>query len=481
MTQSASNIVASLRSTFATGRTRSLDWRRSQLKALHNMLSEQEARFLEALWRDLRKSKQETAATELLMVKGEIAKLSKELTHLAAPTKPPKTFISRMDGLAIQPQPLGVALIIGAWNYPIQLVLLPLAGAIAAGNCAVVKPSEIAEASAALLAELLPKYLDQDCVRVVCGGVEETQQLLEQRFDTIFYTGSSRVARIVMAAASKHLTPVTLELGGKSPVYVSHGIDLELVSRRLAWGKFMNAGQTCIAPDYVLCPPDLMQPLADALAARVIEFFGENPRDSPDYGRIVSDRMFDRLSGLLSETKAKRVVGGDPDKAERFIPPTVFVDVKPDDALMREELFGPILPILPVRGGVDEAIELINAGEKPLALYAFTNDASVRRRFEDSTSSGALVFNDVVIHAGIDTLPFGGVGESGMGCYHGVYTFQAFSHRRSVLYKNASAISEAVNSRFRYPPYNESKLGWISWALSSSVSDKGGWNSCQLL
>lgn len=471
------DIVQALRSTFMSGRTRPLSWRRAQLEALHALLTEQETRIMEALWQDLRKCRQEAAAAEILILKADIAKLTHELPQLTDTHKAKKTFISMMDGVAVQKQPYGVALIIGAWNYPFQLTLMPLAGAIAAGNCAVVKPSEIAGASAALLAELVPKYLDQACIRLVCGAAKETQELLEQRFDYIFYTGSSRVGRLVMSAASKHLTPVTLELGGKSPVYVSEGVDLGQVSKRLAWGKFLNAGQTCIAPDYVMCPPELAQPLADAVVARIAEFYGQDPKASPDFGRIVSERMFDRIVGLMQSSKADKAAGGETDRAERYIAPTVFTNVRADDALMREEIFGPLLPIMPV-SGVEEAVYFINKCEKPLAVYVFTHDSNVKRRFEEQTSSGALVFNDVVIHAGVDTLPFGGVGHSGMGKYHGKFTFDTFTHERALLYKNSSATSEMVNGKFRYPPYNDAKLAWVNWALSSSVK-KG--SSCAIL
>ncbi|PAA67270.1 hypothetical protein BOX15_Mlig011433g1 [Macrostomum lignano] len=469
--------VNALRSTFLSGQTRPLSWRRKQLEALYALLTDQEDRIAEALWQDLRKCRQEAAAAELLILKADIAKLNRDLPQLTDIHKVKKTFISMMDNLGLQQQPYGVALIIGAWNYPFQLTLMPLAGAIAAGNCALVKPSEIASASAALLAELVPKYLDQSCIRVVCGGAKETQELLEQRFDYIFYTGSSRVGRLVMAAASKHLTPVTLELGGKSPVYVSEGVDLGQVSKRLAWGKFLNAGQTCIAPDYVMCPPELAQPLADAVAAQIAEFYGQDPKASPDYGRIVSDRMFDRIVGLMQASKADRATGGDTDRDARYIAPTVYTNVRADDALMREEIFGPLMPIMPV-SGVEEAVYFINKCEKPLAIYVFTHDGSVKRRFEEQTSSGALVFNDVVIHAGMETLPFGGVGHSGMGKYHGRFTFDTFSHQRALLYKSSSATSEMVNNKFRYPPYNDSKLAWVNWALSSSVK-KG--STCVLM
>uniref|UniRef100_A0A1I8GEQ0 Aldedh domain-containing protein n=1 Tax=Macrostomum lignano TaxID=282301 RepID=A0A1I8GEQ0_9PLAT len=469
--------VNALRSTFLSGQTRPLSWRRKQLEALYALLTDQEDRIAEALWQDLRKCRQEAAAAELLILKADIAKLNRDLPQLTDIHKVKKTFISMMDNLGLQQQPYGVALIIGAWNYPFQLTLMPLAGAIAAGNCALVKPSEIASASAALLAELVPKYLDQSCIRVVCGGAKETQELLEQRFDYIFYTGSSRVGRLVMAAASKHLTPVTLELGGKSPVYVSEGVDLGQVSKRLVWGKFLNAGQTCIAPDYVMCPPELAQPLADAVAAQIAEFYGQDPKASPDYGRIVSDRMFDRIVGLMQASKADRATGGDTDRDARYIAPTVYTNVRADDALMREEIFGPLMPIMPV-SGVEEAVYFINKCEKPLAIYVFTHDGSVKRRFEEQTSSGALVFNDVVIHAGMETLSFGGVGHSGMGKYHGRFTFDTFSHQRALLYKSSSATSEMVNNKFRYPPYNDSKLAWVNWALSSSVK-KG--STCVLM
>ncbi len=328
--------------------------------------------------------------------------------------------------------PLGVVLIIAPWNYPLQLALAPLVGALAAGNTALVKPSELAPATSAAIAELLPRYLGEEAVAVVEGAVPETTALLEQRFDHIFYTGNGAVGRIVMTAAAKHLTPVTLELGGKSPVVVEPGADLAVTARRIARGKFLNAGQTCVAPDYVLAIGDTAAGLEKELADAVRELFGDNPAESTDYGRIVNERHFDRLTALLDD--GRTVVGGAHDRDARYLAPTVLADVPETAPVMRAEIFGPILPVLTVPD-LDAAIAFINERDKPLALYAFTESADTKRRLAEETSSGALVFGLPVSHLAMPELPFGGVGESGMGRYHGEYSIDTFSHLKAVVDK----------------------------------------------
>lgn len=317
--------------------------------------------------------------------------------------------------------PLGVVLVIAPWNYPVQLLLAPVAGALAAGNTVVAKPSELAPATSAALARLLPEYLDGDTVTVVEGGIPETTALLAERFDHIFYTGNGTVGRIVMTAAARHLTPVTLELGGKSPVFVDRDTDLRTVAARLAAGKFLNAGQTCVAPDYVLTDPETAPALADALAAAVESLFGPDASAHPEYGRIVNERHFDRLVGLLGS--GRTVTGGVHDRATKYIAPTVLADVAPDAPVMGEEIFGPVLPIVTV-GGLDEAIAFINDRDKPLALYAFTQNPAVRERLLAETSSGGVGLGLPLAHLTVSDLPFGGVGESGMGNYHGRYSWR---------------------------------------------------------
>ncbi|XP_061606907.1 aldehyde dehydrogenase family 3 member A2b isoform X2 [Phyllopteryx taeniolatus] len=302
--------------------------------------------------------------------------------------------------------------------------------------------------------ELLPLYLDKELYPVVTGGVPETQELLRQRFDHIFYTGNGAVGKLIMAAAAKHLTPVTLELGGKSPCYVDSKCDVAVACRRVAWGKFTNCGQTCIAPDYVLCEPAVQQRLIQELRKAIEEFYTDDPKTCPDYGRIVNRRHFRRIVSMLQDSTV--AVGGDNDEEDRFIAPTVLRDVKPDAKVMQEEIFGPLLPILTVNG-LDEAIRFINKGEKPLALYVFSDDDKVIKKMRDETSSGGFLANDCLVHYSVSSLPFGGVGNSGMGCYHGKYTFDQMSHLRGCLIKGLKM--EGMNN-MRYPPHTAKKLGW---------------------
>lgn len=317
-------------------------------------------------------------------------------------------------------------------ELPLQLALAPLVGALAAGNTAVVKPSELAPATSAAIAELLPRYLGPGTVAVVEGAVPETTALLEQRFDHIFYTGNGAVGRVVMTAAAKHLTPVTLELGGKSPVVVEPGVDLAATAQRIVRGKFLNAGQTCVAPDYVLAIGDAAAELPAQLATAVHAAYGDDPAADPEYGRIVNERHFDRLTALLGSGRV--VTGGDHDRAARYLAPTVLADVEVDAPVMREEIFGPILPIVAVPD-LDAAIAFVNGRDKPLALYAFTESADTKRRLTAETSSGALAFGLPVSHLAVPELPFGGVGESGMGRYHGEYSIDTFSHTKAILDK----------------------------------------------
>ena len=327
-------------------------------------------------------------------------------------------------------------------TIPVQLNLSPMVAAICAGNAVVLKPSELAPATARTLSELLPRYLDKDCFVVVEGGPEETQALLSEKWDYVFYTGSPRVGRLVYAAVTKHLTPVTLELGGKSPLYLDETItNMETACRRIWWGKGVNAGQTCIAPDYLLCTKQVADVFVATANKIITEFYGTDIKSSPDYCRIINDNHFNRLQKLIDTTAGTIVFGGKTDPSTRFISPTIITDVKPDDPIMQEEIFGPILPIMTV-SGLDEAIEFINRGEKPLSLYVFSEKSSVAKRFIHETSSGAVIANDTLLHFAVDSLPFGGVGNSGLGSYHGKYSFRTFSHAKAVLLKNYNPIAE---------------------------------------
>ena len=440
-------LVERLRATFDSGRTRPLAWRRRQLEGLLAFAHEQGDRLVAALKADLGKPELEARAADVGQITQE-AKLARK--NLKRWTRP-----ERVGGLPIlgrsfvQREPLGVVLIIAPWNYPVGLLLSPLVGALAAGNAAALKPSEITAHTSAALAELLPQYLDSDAVTLVEGGVAETTALLAERFDHIFYTGNGRVGRVVMQAASKNLTPVTLELGGKSPCIVDRSADLAVTARRIAWGKFMNAGQTCIAPDYVLADETIESELVAELEKSVREFYGPDPKASDDYARVASPRHHERLAKLLEAGEI--AFGGGSDAETRYIEPTVLRNVAPDSPIMSEEVFGPILPVLGVKD-VDQAIEFVNRGEKPLALYLFTRDAETERRVLERTSSGGACINGTILQIANSSLPFGGVGESGIGAYHGRFTFEAFSHRRAVLKRGFR-----FDLKLMYPPYSERK------------------------
>ncbi|MFU8946312.1 aldehyde dehydrogenase family protein [Mycetocola zhadangensis] len=440
--------VQVLRDTFARGTTKPFSWRVGQLRALRRMLLERGPEFEDALAADLAKSPTETQMTEIGPVLGE---LDFTLRHLRSWLRPSRVTVP----VALAPafakvirEPLGVVLIIGPWNYPAHLVLAPLVGALAAGNAVLIKPSELAPTTSALVARLVPQYLDPAAVQVVEGGVEEATELLREQFDHIFYTGNGQVGRIVARAAAEHLTPTTLELGGKSPVFVDDGADLVEAARRIVYAKSLNAGQTCVAPDYVLATPATAAALLPHLKNAIAEFYGTNPRESADYGRIVNARHFERLTTMIADRQV--TLGGDYDAETRYIAPTVVDGVSADDPLMRDEIFGPILPIVHV-SGVSEAISFIAQRDKPLALYVFTRRTSVERRFLRDTSSGAVGLNVPAAHLLVPRLPFGGVGASGSGRYHGRYSVDTFSHSKAVLSKPL----KPDTLRLIYPPFTE--------------------------
>ncbi|XP_054564778.1 aldehyde dehydrogenase family 3 member A2 isoform X2 [Eptesicus fuscus] len=505
-------LVQRVRDAFRSGRSRPLRFRLQQLEALRRMVQERERDILAAIASDLSKSELNAYSQEVITILGEVDLVLEQLPEWITATPAKKNLLTMMDEAYVQPEPLGVVLIIGAWNYPFVLTMQPLIGAIAAGNAVIIKPSELSENTAKILAKLLPQYLDQDLYVVVNGGVDETTELLKQRFDHILYTGNTAVGKIVMAAAAKHLTPVTLELGGKSPCYIDRDCDLDVACRRIAWGKYMNCGQTCIAPDYILCEPSLQSQIVqkiketvksprcrcrrprltarekitvrDTPSTQVVpllyrhkvhkseaepskletEFYGENIKESPDYERIVNLRHFKRLLSLLEGQKI--AFGGETDEATCYIAPTVLTDVDPETKVMQEEIFGPILPIVPVKNA-DEAITFINEREKPLALYVFSHNSKLVRRMIDCTSSGGVTANDVIMHFTLSSLPFGGVGSSGMGAYHGKHSFDTFSHQRPCLLKSLKR--ESAN-KLRYPPNSQSKVDWAKFFLLKRFS-----------
>ena len=435
--------VARLRAAFDAGRTKPLAWRKEQLEQLIRMHDEHRQEFLDALHADFGKPAFEAFASDFAQGKTE-AKAA--LKNLRKWTRPERIGTLPMVGRGrVIREPLGVVLIISPWNYPMGLLLSPAAGAIAAGNAVALKPSEVTPHTSAALARRIPEYMDPEAIAIVEGGVEETTALLAERFDHIFYTGNGRVAQVVMEAAAKHLTPVTLELGGKSPCIVHEDADVETAARRIAWGKFINAGQTCIAPDYVLVHESKEEALVEAMEKAVRGFYGDDPKQTPDYARIVNGRHHERVAKLLED--GKPAFGGQVDAEQNYIAPTVLRGVQPDAAIMQEEIFGPVLPVLPIRS-VDEAIGIVNERDKPLALYLFTSSAAVEDEVLSRTSSGGACVNGTLMHIMDPRLPFGGVGPSGMGAYHGRFTFETFSHRRSVLTRGTR-----FDPSIMYPPY----------------------------
>ena len=442
--------VMQLQTTFNLGVTRDLAWRVSQLNQLKRMLIEQQDHFLLALKADLNKSEQEAWSSEIGFV---ISDIEHTVKHLKSWTKARKvkTPLYLQPGKSyLLPEPLGSVLIIGAWNYPLQLVLAPLVAAIAAGNCAILKPSELSPSTAEQLALLIPQYLAREAYQVVTGGVAETTELLQQKFDHIFYTGGESVGKIVMRAAAEHLTPVTLELGGKCPCIVDSRTDLLPTAARIVWSKWMNAGQTCVAPDYIIVENHFLTPLVDALRQKIAEFYGTDASASNDYGRIVNARHIARLQGYLRDQVV--LAGGHIDVNAKYIEPTIVLNPSSDSALMQEEIFGPILVILTV-DNIQESIALINNKPKPLALYVYTKDRQFEQQVLNQTSAGSLAINDGMMFMANPYLPFGGVGNSGMGVYHGQFGFDTFSHLKTVMKR-----SFWLDIPLRYPPFSRFKL-----------------------
>jgi len=474
------HIVSNLRQTFNTGKTKPQSFRQAQLERLLEFLETNRDAIDESLAQDLRKPAFESYIGEYVAIKNDIIEAIEELENWMAPRVVKKPLMVLMDKATVVPEPFGVVLIIGAWNFPFMETLKPLVGAIAAGNCVVVKPSELSISSSNLLARLVPKYLDPTCFQVITGGVEETTTLLKEKFDHILYTGNSSVGKIVMRAAAEHLSPVTLELGGKSPAIVDSTANIGVSARRIIWGKFLNAGQVCIAPDYVICLESIHDELVSEIKKGIVEFYGSDASVSPHYSRIVNLRHFQRLKAIINadssnEDDAKKstrqpcdviVCGGEMDEDNLYIAPTVIDHATVDSPSMKEEIFGPVLPIITV-ASLSEAIGIVQSRAKPLALYLFSRDSQAIARVKDETSSGAITVNDTIMHAGVSTLPFGGIGESGMGCYGGKSSFETFSHEKPVLERSF------IGARFdslRFPPYTESQRGWFKWIAERSLT-----------
>jgi aldehyde dehydrogenase (NAD+) len=442
----SAGVLAQLRTVFNTGRTRSVAWREEQLRAIERMCEEREAEISEALISDLGRSAFEAWLGDIASTKAEAVFARKHFRKWMKPQRQ-NLPLAQMPGRAwVQYDPIGVVLVIGPWNYPFFLCMSPVVAAVAAGNGVVIKPSELAPATSELIARLVPQYLDPEAIRVVEGAADATQDLLSQGFDHALFTGGTEIGRKIMAAAAPTLTPVTLELGGKSPVLVLPDADLDVTARRIAWTKLLNSGQTCIAPDYVLADRAIARELTEKIVATIAKFRADQTNASL---RIVNERQFDRLVSLLATTSGTVVTGGGSDRSTLSIDPTVIVDPAPDDPVMAEEIFGPILPIITV-GSTEEAVAFVNSRPKPLALYVFTASQDVGRDLVDRMPSGGAVINHIAMHCLVPQLPFGGIGASGMGAYHGQWGFEALSHRRAVLSKPAKPDPSLL-----YPPYTD--------------------------
>ncbi len=449
-------ILEAQRKHFASGRTLPYAARHEALRAMLHAFQTKEKLIVDALHADLHKSTAEAYLTEIGFVTAEI---KDTLRHLSRWMKP-RTSLSPVafapSRSSVHYQPLGLNLIIAPWNYPVQLAFAPLIGALAAGNVAVVKPSELAPASSAVCAELAREAFGEELVAVLQGGIETSQALLARRWDHIFFTGGTGVGRIVAKAGAEHLSRVTLELGGKSPTIVTASADLDVAARRIIWGKFTNAGQTCVAPDYVMVEAAVHDGLVSRMKAAITDFYGADPKASPDLGRIINDRHFLRIAGLIDPDKV--VAGGEQDRSERYIAPTLMTDISLDDRVMAEEVFGPVLPILRI-DSLDEAMQTIAQRPNPLALYLFTGSKQDEQRIIERVSFGGGCINNALVHLGDPKLPFGGIGESGLGAYHGHDSFVLFSHRKAVM-KTGTFIDPSV----KYPPY-EGKMGMLRWLI----------------
>jgi acyl-CoA reductase-like NAD-dependent aldehyde dehydrogenase len=437
-------IINKQRDFFKNGKTKDVGFRLTQLKKLKQLITENQEAIIKTLAADLNKPEFESYATEI----GSIKEIDYAIRNISNWTKPKKVAVS-WDlfpySAKIYPEPLGLVLIIGPWNYPFQLIISPLVGAITAGNCSIIKPSELAPHTSRLASQLISEYFPSEYITVLQGGVETSQQLLAEKFDHIFFTGGTAIGKIVMEAAAKHLTPVTLELGGKTPCIVDTEINLEHTIKRITWGKFINAGQTCIAPDYLLVNKKIKPYLVSRIKKCLQEFYGDNPATSPDFARIISKKHFDRLAKFLQ--CGEIIAGGETNPEELYIAPTLLDHISLADPVMEEEIFGPILPIIEYTE-IDEAISVINSKPKPLALYLFSDNKNLQQQILQATSSGSMCINDTVMQVAVSSLPFGGVGDSGIGSYHGKASFDTFSHYKSVL-KNTFRLD--IN--WRYAPY----------------------------
>ena len=449
------DILQQQKTFFNTHATKDLDFRKAQLQKLKKLVKSNEKLLYDAIYQDFGKSEFETFGTEISFVYKDIDYYLKNLKSFAKPKSVLTNIVNQMGSSKIVFEPLGNCLVIGAWNYPYQLTLTPVIAAIAAGNTCMIKPSELPENTMKAMAKLINENFDPQFLYVVEGGVEETTAILKLRFDKIFFTGSPRVGKIVYKAAAEHLTPVTLELGGKSPAFVTEKADLQIAAKRIVWGKFINAGQTCVAPDYLYVAENIK---AKFLKVLIEEIKKRNYTDNVDhYCKIINERNFDRLEKIIDREKV--VFGGETNREKRYISPTVLDNVTWEDAVMQEEIFGPILPILTYKN-LETAMQTVVEGEKPLSAYLFSNDAKEQELFTEKLSFGGGCINDTLMHLSNDRLPFGGVGNSGIGHYHGKFGFIAFSHQKAILKK-----SNYLEPELKYPPYSDAKLNILKKLL----------------
>ncbi|CAH1437971.1 unnamed protein product [Lactuca virosa] len=456
-----------VRDTFNSGKTREISWRKSQLQAILSLLKERESDIFKALNQDLGKHHVEAFRDEI----GTVAKSAKyalgNLNKWTASKKVKLPLAAFPSTAKLVHEPLGVVLIISSWNFPFGLSFEPIIGAIAAGNTIILKPSELAPACSSVLVKTIHDYLDKSAIKVVEGGASVGEKLLQHNFDKIFFTGGGRVAQIVMAAAAKNLTPVTLELGGKCPAvvdFISSTWDRKIAMKRIIWGKFgACGGQACIGIDYILTQKKFAPTLVELLKKYIMKSFGDNPMESNSIAKIINNKHFLRLKGLLDEplVKSSIVFGGSSNEEKLFIEPTILLDPPLDSAIMTEEIFGPLLPIITLEN-IEDSVAFIRARPKPLSVYGFTNNEKLQKRMISETSSGSITFNDAIIQYAVDTLPFGGVGGSGFGRYHGKYSFENFSHQKGVMMRGY-----LIDFGFRYPPWNNKKLQLLKSGLRS--------------
>ncbi|MEI7660975.1 MAG: aldehyde dehydrogenase [Bacteroidota bacterium] len=452
MTEQVKLAAEKQRAFYSTQITKDIDFRISQLKTLKRAILAYEDRLYEALWKDLHKSKFEAYATEIGLVLTEIGE---HIRHLRKWAKPRKVFTNQMihfwSTSRIYKEPYGLVLVIAPWNYPFQLLINPLVGAISAGNCVMLKASEFTPNTADVMGRMIAEFFTPEYITLFGGGRVANQALLAQEWDYIFFTGSPLVGRVVMEAAAKNLTPVSLELGGKSPCIVDHDANLKVAASRIVWGKFINAGQTCIAPDYLFVHQSVKAELMELMKKKIEEYFGKDPKESPDYVRIATVTKTERLARFLKG--ATVITGGETDLESRYIAPTILDAVKPGDPVMQEEIFGPILPVMEFTD-LSEVTRYVNSHPKPLAFYYFSDNTKKQEQMLGTTTSGGGCINEVLMHIANDRLPFGGVGNSGIGHYHGKYSFEVFSHSRSIMKK-----ANFIDIPIRYAPYkNKLKL-----------------------